>query len=140
MGLLLSLLARFNHAEQLADSADQQSLLFDLDPNTSRGGEDDVVAWRDGHLHTGRLPPVDAEANRENDPVLWRRLIVTRGNEQARATESFGFKFFYDDPVEERPQLLTHALIVGQWFFAAADAYISGSRWRSRGLIRQMGS
>jgi len=140
MSLLLSLLARFNHAEQLADSADQQPFLFDLDPDTSRGGEDDVVAWGDGHLHTGRLPPVDAKANRENDAVLWRRLIVAGSNEQARATESFGFKFFYDNPVEERPQLLTHALIVGQWFFAYTDAYISGSRWRFRGSIRQMAS
>ena len=139
MGLLLSLLAGFNHAEQLADSADQQSLLFNLDPDTRRGGEDDVVSGRDGHLDAGRLPPVNAEPNRENDAVLWRRLIVTGSDEQARATESFGFKLFNDDPVEERPQLLTHALIVGQWFFAATDAYISGSRWRSRGLIRQMG-
>ena len=140
MGLLLSLLAGFDHAKQLADPADQQSLLFNLDPDTSRGRKDNVVAWGDGHLYTGRLPPVNAEANRQDDSVLWRRFIVTGSDEQARATESFGFKFFNDDPVEERPQLLTHALIVGQCFFAAADAYISGSRWRSRGSIRQMAS
>jgi len=126
MGLLLGLLAGFNHAKQLADAADQQTLFLDFDPDTGRGRKDDVVAWRDGHLHTGRLPPVDAKANREHDAVLWRRLIVTGSDEQARATESFGFEFFYDDPVEERPQLLTHALIVGQWISAATDAYISG--------------
>ena len=114
MGLLLRLLASFNHAEQLADPADQQPLLLDLYPNTSRGWKDDVVAWRDGHLHTGRLPPVNSEANRQDDPVLGRGFVIAWRYQQAGAAEPFRFQFLDHDAVEERSELLTHGLIVGQ--------------------------
>ncbi len=114
MGLLLSLLAGFNHAEQLADSADQQSLLLDLYPDPRRGRKDNVVAWRDGHLHTGRLPPVNAEANRQDDPVLGRGFVIAWRYQQAGAAEPFRFQFLDHDAVEERSELLTHGLIVGQ--------------------------
>ena len=140
MGLLLRLLASFNHAEQLADPADQKPLLLDLYPDPRRGRKDNVVAWRDGHLHTGRLPPVNAEANRQDDSVLGGWFVIAWRYQQAGAAEPFRFQFLDHDSVEERSELLTHGSIVGQWFFAATDAYISGSRWRSRGSIRQMAS
>ena len=114
MGLLLSLLAGFDHAKQLADPADQQSLLFNLDPDTSRGRKDNVVAWGDGHLYTGRLPPVNAEANRQDDSVLGRGFVIARRYQQAGAAEPFRFQFLDHDAVEERSELLTHNSIVGQ--------------------------
>ena len=44
----LRLLDALEHAEQLADAADEQALLVDLDPGAGGGGEDDVVAGLTG--------------------------------------------------------------------------------------------
>jgi hypothetical protein len=51
-----SIVKRFRGLEdsqQLHHSANQQSLIIDLHPGAGLGGEDDVVARLDGHLHPG---------------------------------------------------------------------------------------
>ena len=70
-----------DHAEQLADAAHEQPLLVDLDPDAGGRGEDDVVADLHRHRDAGRLPPVDAGADRQHDPVLRRRLVVAGGHD-----------------------------------------------------------
>ena len=97
------------HAEQLADAADQQLLLVDLDPDAGRGGEDDVVARADGHGHAGGLPPVDPRPDREHDPVLGRRLVRARRHDEARLADPVRLELLDDHPVEEGTQLLAHA-------------------------------
>ena len=43
-------LERLEHAEDLADAADEQPLLVDLDPDTGGGRKDDVVAGMNRHV------------------------------------------------------------------------------------------
>ena len=70
---------RFEHAEQLPDAADQQPLLVDLDPDPGARREDDVVARADRHLDPGLGPPVEAGTDREDHPLLGRRLMGAGG-------------------------------------------------------------
>ena len=101
-------LERLQHAEQLADAADEQALLLDLDPDAGRRGEDDVVAGADRHVQALRLPPVDARADRQHDPVLGRRLVVAGRHDEAGAPDPVGIQLLDDHPVEQWAQLVTH--------------------------------
>src|SRR3954451_21789422 len=85
------------HAEQLADAADEQPLLVDRDPRAGARGEHDVVAALDRHPDARALPPVEAGADGEDDPVLRRRLVRTRRDEQARLTDPVGLELLDDD-------------------------------------------
>ena len=98
----------FDHAEQLTDAADQQPLLVDLDPDAGGRREHHVVADLHGHRDSGRLPPVDARPDRQHDPVLRRRLVLAGGHDQTRPAYAVGVELLYDNPVEERFQLVTH--------------------------------
>jgi protein-S-isoprenylcysteine O-methyltransferase Ste14 len=98
----------FEHAEDLADATDQQTLLVDLDPRTGRGGEDDVVAGGDRHPDADVLPPVQALADGEHDPVLRWRLVRAGGHEQAGASEALRLELLDHDAVKQRAQELLH--------------------------------
>jgi hypothetical protein len=66
-----------------------------------------VVARPDRHLHAGRLPPVDAVADREHDPVLGRRLVRARRHDKARAAHAVGLELLDDHSIEQRAQVMT---------------------------------
>jgi len=70
-----AVLDALEHAEQLTDAAHEQALLLDLDPSARGRREHDMVAGLDRHLHADLLPPVQARADREHDPVLGRWLV-----------------------------------------------------------------
>ena len=105
LGGLLELL---EHAEQLADAAHEQPLLLDLDPHASAAGEDHVVAGPTGILMPDAAPPVEPRADREHDPVLRRRLVLTRRQQQPGAPDAIRVELLDDHLVEEGPQLLLH--------------------------------
>jgi hypothetical protein len=67
-----------------------------------------VVAGPDGHLHADVIPPVKTRADRQDDPVLWGRLVGSRGHEQAGAPDSIWIELLDDDPVEQRTKLIAH--------------------------------
>src|SRR4051812_9571368 len=98
----------FEDAEDLADAADQQALLVDIDPRARRGVEDDVVAGRDRHAHADVVPPVQALADREDDPVLGRRLVGAGRHEQPRAAEALRLELLDHHAVEEGTQEVLH--------------------------------
>ena len=102
------LLDELEHAEQLADAADEQPLLLDVDPGAGREREDDVVAGRHRHLDPGLRPPVEPRPDREHDPVLGRRLVGAGGDQQARLADPVGLELLDHDAVEEWAQLLSH--------------------------------
>src|SRR4051812_41704734 len=97
-------------AEQLADAADEQPLLVDLDPRTRAGREHDVIAALDRHPDPRALPPVQAGADRQDDPVLRRPLVRAGGNEQARLADPVGLELLDDDAVEEWAEEVAHAV------------------------------
>src|SRR3954454_3252586 len=108
-GALVALFADlFEDPEDLADTADQQALLVDVDPRAGRGMEDDVVAWGDRHAEADVLPPVLALADREHDPVLGRRLVGAGRDEQPGAAEPLGLELLDDHAVEEGAQEMLH--------------------------------
>src|SRR4051795_690635 len=84
-------------AEQLADTADEQALLVDLDPRTRARREDDVVAAPDRHADARVLPPVQPRPDGEDDPVLRRRLMRARRHKQARLADAVGLELLDDD-------------------------------------------
>src|SRR5262249_48503764 len=105
---LRALLDALEHAEQLADTAHEQPLLVDLDPRAGRRRKHDVVAWLDRHLHADAVPPVESGPDREHDPVLRRRLLGARRNDQARAPHSVRIEFLDHDAIEKRAELVAH--------------------------------
>src|SRR3954451_2885341 len=122
------------HAEQLADAAHEQALLVDLDPGARAGGEDDVVAALDRHPDPRALPPVQARADGEDDPVLGRRLVRALGDEPAGLADAIGLELLDDDAVEERAKEVAH---VGVEPTSAAAAWSDRARRRpARGGCR----
>src|SRR3954454_156078 len=108
-GALVALFADlFEDPEDLADTADQQALLVDVDPRAGRGMEDDVVAWGDRHAHADVVPPVQALADREDDPVLGRRLVGAGRDEQPGAAEALRLELLDHHAVEEGAQEVLH--------------------------------
>ena len=91
-----------------ADAADEQPLLLDLDPDARAAGEDHVVAGRDRHLDAHAAPPVEPGADREHDPVLRRRLVLARRQEQPGAPDAVRIELLDHHLVEEGSQLLLH--------------------------------
>jgi hypothetical protein len=73
-----------------------------------------VIARLDGHHHADVVPPVQAGPDREHDPVLRRRLVGARRDEQAGSPYAIGVEFFDDDAVEQGSQLVAHErLMIG---------------------------
>ena len=91
-------------------SADEQALLVDLDPGARRSVEDDVVAGLDGHPDADVLPPVEPRPDREDDPLLRRRVVAARRDDEAGAPHAVGVELLYHDAVEQRPQLVAGGL------------------------------
>src|SRR5262245_17453837 len=96
------------HPEELADTANEQLLLVDFDPRSGRGGEDDVIAGLDRHLHPGALPPVEPRADCEHDPVLRRRLMRAGRDHEAGAPHPVGLELLDDHTVEYRSEQVSH--------------------------------
>jgi hypothetical protein len=69
-----------------------------------------MVAGLHRHLHADAAPPVEARADGEDDPVLGWSLVLARRQQQAGPTHPVGLQFLDDDLIEERPQLLSHAI------------------------------
>ena len=67
-----------------------------------------MVAGAHRHVEALRLPPVDARADRQHDPVLRRRLVVAGRHDQAGAPDPVGIQLLDDHPVEQWAQLVTH--------------------------------
>src|SRR4029078_13138055 len=89
-------------AEELADRADEQPLLLDLHPDAGACREDHVVAGGDRHLHSGLLPPVEAGADRDDDPVLGRRLAGAGRDHETRLADPVAPELLGVDPIGER--------------------------------------
>src|SRR5829696_867054 len=85
------------HAEQLAHAADEQALLVDLDPGAGRGVEDHVVAGMHRHADADVLPPVEARADREHDPLLRRRVVAAGRDHEAGAPHPVGVELLDHD-------------------------------------------
>ena len=68
-----------------------------------------MVAGADRHRDAGGLPPVDPGPDREHDPVLRRRLVRAGRDDEPGLADPVGLELLYDNPVEERPELLAHA-------------------------------
>src|SRR5205807_8397323 len=83
-GALVDLL---QHAQQLPDTAHEQPLLVDFDPGPGGGGEHDVIAGLDGHLHADMVPPVEAGADSQDDPLLGWRFVGAGRHEQSGAPD-----------------------------------------------------
>jgi hypothetical protein len=64
-----------------------------------------VVAGGDRHLHPGLLPPVEAGADRDDDPVLGRRLAGAGRDHETRLADPVGLELLDHDLVEERAQV-----------------------------------
>src|SRR5262249_46192577 len=64
-------LERLEHAEELADAADEQPFLVDLDPDPCRGREDDVIAGLHRHVHARARPPVQARRGGAANAIPW---------------------------------------------------------------------
>ena len=80
--------------------------------STQAPAENGKTTWSPGddrHLDAGLRPPVEARADREHDPVLGRRLVGARRDEQARLADPVGLELLDHDAVEEGSQLLAHA-------------------------------
>jgi hypothetical protein len=58
------------------------------------------------------IPPVEARADREDDPVLGRRLIRSGRDDQARAPDAVGVELLDHDPVEQRTKLVAHLIVM----------------------------
>ena len=67
-----------------------------------------MVARPDRHLHADAVPPVEARADREHDPVLGRRLVGAGRHEQARAADAVRIELLDHDAVEEGTKLVAH--------------------------------
>jgi hypothetical protein len=87
-------------AEQLADAADEQPLLVDLDPRAGGSWEHDVVPGSHRHLHADVIPPIEPGADGQHDAVLGRRLVAARWNEQPRSAYAIRIKLLDHDTVE----------------------------------------
>ena len=61
------------------------------------------------HLHADVVPPVKAGANRQHDPVLGWRLVVSGRDQQTRATDTVRIKFLDHDTVKQGAQFVAHA-------------------------------
>jgi PPOX class probable F420-dependent enzyme len=98
---------RLDDAEDLAHAADEQPLLFELDPDAGRAREDDVVARADRHPEVGELGR--ALADGEDDPLVRRKVVRALRDDEARAAHPVGLELLDHDLVEERAQDLGHA-------------------------------
>jgi hypothetical protein len=107
-----TILSGLEHTEKLADPADKQPFLVDLDPRSSGCGENDVITGLDGHAHADVVPPVQTGSDRQHDPVLWRRLVGARGHEQPGTADPIGVQFFDHNAVEQGTELIAHIWIV----------------------------
>ena len=67
-----------------------------------------MVAARDRHLHADVVPPIEAGADSEHDPVLGRRLVVARRHQQTGATHAIRVELLDHDTVEQWAQFMTH--------------------------------
>src|SRR5688500_15308347 len=101
-------LERLEDPEELADAADEEPLLVDLDPDAGRRREDDVVAGLHRHLDPGLFPPVEAGTDREHDSLLRRRLVASRRHDQARAADAVRVELLDDDLVEQGAELVAN--------------------------------
>lgn len=97
-----ALLDLLQHTQQLAHAADQQALLVDLDPRPGRSGEDNVIAGLDRHVHAHVIPPVEARADREHDPVLRWRFVRAWRHEQSGSPHTVGIQLLDHYAIEER--------------------------------------
>jgi len=68
-----------------------------------------MVAGSDRHLYANVIPPIEARANRQHDPVLRRRLVGARWHEQSGASHPVRIELLDDNAVEEWSKLITHA-------------------------------
>ncbi len=98
MGTVLDLL---EHAQQLTHPADQQPFLLDLHPSAGGGWKYDVITRTDGHPNPDVIPPVQAGADREHDPVLRRWLVRARWHEQSGAPDTIRIELLDDDSVKK---------------------------------------
>jgi hypothetical protein len=99
-------------AKKFADAADEQTLLVDLDPGTGRRREHDVITAVDRHFDADVVPPIEARADREHDPVLGWRLVVTGRNQKAGATYPIRVELLDHDSIEEGTQFVAHAAML----------------------------
>src|SRR4051812_2065751 len=107
----LDLALGLQHAEQLAHPADEQALLVDVHPCARGRREHHVVARLDRHRHADVLPPVEPGADRQDDPVLGRRLVRAGGHEQPGLAHAVGLEFLDDDAIEQWAKDVAHVCV-----------------------------
>jgi RecB family endonuclease NucS len=70
-----------------------------------------VVAWLDGHPHADVVPPIQSWPHGQDDPVLRRRLLLARRDQQAGPPHAIWVELLDDDAVEQGAKLVTHEYI-----------------------------
>lgn len=67
-----------------------------------------MVSWLDGHADADVLPPVEAGADREDDPLLGGRVVASGRDDETGPADPVLIELLDHDAVEERAKLVAH--------------------------------